>query len=124
MPKSPCAVTVRARLKQANVLSRDPNATLKDLADTWGVSKVAASQYLRRHDAGLREHFGANKGMGNLFSSKDALWRLKFVKQYQERGASQKKIAELLGMKRSGLHMWLGRWAPDGVDAAIEDLED
>lgn len=124
MPKYAYAELLRTRMKQAHEIAGDPDGTLPELAKTWGVTVAGASLYLRRHDQALRDHFGDRKGNGNLFSKEDALFRLRFVKKHTGLGHSRKKCAELLGIPRSGLHTWLRRWAPDGVDQAIEDLED
>jgi len=112
------------RLNQARQLSTDPSATLQDLANTWGVSKVAACNYLKKYDVRLQSYFGQRQSKGNLFTREEALWRLRFIRTHEIRGHPRVKIAKLLGISLAGLTQWIERWAPDGVQAAIEDLED
>lgn len=99
-------------------------ATLSDLARTWGVSSPAASNYLKKYDQALRDEFGSRQGLGNMFTAEDALWRLKFIKSQYDKGVPRVTCARRLGISHSGLIQWLARWASDGIDAAIADLED
>lgn len=115
---------IHARLASARQIAEDPNGTLLEVAQTWGITKAGASMFLESHDPTLRLHFRESFRTSNSFTAEEALWRLKLIKKQDDAGKTRVNTAKLLGINPSGLSMWISRWASDSIEQAISDLEE
>lgn len=115
----------RTRLLQAEHILMDPTANLQMIADTWGVSKPAASTFLKRWRPELSVAIFDRQRVGSQFTREEALDRLLLIRDFSEKGYPKRKIAALLGISHPALITWLSRWVEDGdIDLAISDLQD
>lgn len=92
---------------------------LTDFAKMAGVSKVAATVYLRQHSPAC--HAALKNGFRrNHLPPLRVLHRLRVVSQSRTLTAAAKE----LGISHPALTTFLARNAPDGVELALADYED
>lgn len=87
-------------------------------ACTEGISPPSALQWLRHHQPDLLEEL---KFANHCFPREKRLERLIYIRDARARGMKEKDIAKGLNIDRANVHKWVQKWAPDGIEAAIED---
>ena len=93
---------------------------ISDFAHVEGVKSQTMVQWLKTHDIELHRVFGdASHPM--ILPAHKRLERLIAVRDGRAKGLRTSQIAGRLGLTPNRLRFWLKRWAPDGVDMAIED---
>lgn len=114
---------VQLRLRKAREIARRGGA-LKDVAEAWDINVNTARAWLRRRDAKLLARLAQDRVGTPGYSDADALDRLRAIRDARAAGRLGKQIAHDLGYARaSGVAEFVTRFAPDGLDAAIADLE-
>ena len=90
-------------------------------AERAGLKHSNACQWLRRHAP--EEYRQLRRGRGPQASPGATLARLKAIREASHTRGGRKQLAYTLGVTQAALAMCVKRHAPDGIDAAIADLE-
>lgn len=115
-----CEVEHRRRTRIAEEeLARGGNLT--SYAATAGISLKAAFGFLRTHHPELHRRLAMGP-RGRQVSGHQALVRLLLIKSVAEFRGGRARLAGALGLTRAALSAFERTWAPDGLDAAIDDL--
>lgn len=99
----------------------DEGGCLRHVADAWGVSAARITMVLPEKDADLHRQLRDNSRRTRSLSADEVSKRLS---AYAESG-NMSATARQFGMTPSGFFLFLKRYAPFGVEDALEDyLED
>lgn len=112
--------TTRARLLIADQVIAD-GGSLSSFARKVGITTAGALFWLRRNDP---ERLATLVGGSSRskHSAHEALVRLLLIKSCEGIAGAKGRMAKALGVSVPTLCQFQKRWAPDGLDAAIEDL--
>ena len=108
------------RFAEADRAIKD-RVSLSEYARRVGLSTAGALFWLRRHDPDrLAEIVGGSTR--SKHSAHEVLVRLLLIKSCDGISGAKTRLANALGLRLSTLCEFQKRWAPDGLDAAIDDL--
>lgn len=107
----------RQRLRIAREVIAE-GGSLKHFAERVGISRAGASLYLERHSPVTLRALSDNHRYNSL-DPIAVLERLRVVVSSRTKA----QAAKTLGITASGLSLFLSRYAPDGVQEALEEYE-
>ncbi len=96
------------------------NGTISEFARRCGRSFSTAQKWLLRYDQELHRALLDGCHM-NTLPREDRLERLRICQEVFAEGHGQREAAKRCGISQMRLSIWLRKWAPDGIEQAIED---
>lgn len=98
----------------------EKGGNISDFAHAEGVTSQTMTQWLKSNDRDLHDALRGATHPSTLPASK-RLERLIAVRDGRAAGLRTIEIARQIGLSSNRLYFWLRKWAPDGLDLAIDD---
>lgn len=109
------------KLRQYKRLAREvihDGGNLSEMARLAGVSQPFISRYLRKHSPDLHEALKGGRAKRSI-PPEVILNRLRVISQSR----SLREAGEILNLSANGVHYVVKKFAPDGIEDALEDYE-